>query len=241
SNLRGVCYVLDEPTIGLHPRDNAMLLNAIERLTQQGNTLLVVEHDEETIRRAEHIIDIGPGSGNQGGKLVAQGSINDIMLNKISLTGRFLKQPLVHTGHPAKRFDSQRDAKLTIRDAQLHNVKEDHIDIPLGTLTVITGVSGSGKSTLAREILYTNLHHNINRKNDPQWIFCSEIEGIEQIKRVLEVDQTPIGKTSRSCPATYVGFWDNIRILFASLPDSEARGYSASRYSFNNKGGRCEA
>ncbi len=241
SNLRGVCYVLDEPTIGLHPRDNEMLLNAIQRLTRQGNTLLVVEHDEETIRRADHVIDIGPGSGNRGGKLVAQGSINDIMSNERSLTGYYLKHPLLHTGRPEKHFDPEKDAKLTILHAQLHNVREKRIDIPLKALTVITGVSGSGKSTLARDILYTNLHQNINRKNEPEWIYCTEIQGIDQVRRILEVDQSPIGKTSRSCPATYIGFWDNIRALFASLPDSEARGYTASRYSFNNKGGRCEA
>ena len=241
SNLRGVCYVLDEPTIGLHPRDNDILLNAIERLTHQGNTLLVVEHDEETIRRADHVIDIGPGSGIRGGKLIAEGSVDDVMNAEASVTGHYLKHPLTHTGRPEKRFDPAKDAKLTILNAALHNVKEARIDIPLGALTVITGVSGSGKSTLARDILFENLHRNVGSKEEPVWSDCDGILGLEAVKRVLEVDQTPIGKTTRSCPATYVGFWDNIRSLFASLPESQARGYGVGRYSFNNKGGRCEA
>lgn len=242
SNLRGVCYVLDEPTIGLHPRDNDILLNAIERLTHQGNTLLVVEHDEETIRRADHVIDIGPGSGIRGGKLIAEGSVEDVMANNASITGHYLKHPLTHTGHPEKRFNPKKDQKkLTIQGARLHNVQEKSIDIPLGALTVITGVSGSGKSTLARDILFENLRRNVANKEAYEWTDCEGIEGVEQVQRVLEVDQTPIGKTPRSCPATYVGFWDAIRKLFASTPESQARGYTASRYSFNNKGGRCEA
>lgn len=242
SNLRGVCYVLDEPTIGLHPRDNAILLNAIEELTKKGNTLVVVEHDEDTIRRADHIIDIGPGSGVRGGKLVAEGSIEDIMAADESLTGQFLRNPVVHQGKPANVFNPQTDPKITVVDPIMHNLTGGRFDIPLGKLTVVTGVSGSGKSTLTRDILYDNLYRSVTAKHKAvAWSGCTRIEGHEQIDRVLEVDQTPIGKTPRSCPATYVGFFNDIRNLFAGTPEGEARGYGAGRFSFNNTGGRCEA
>lgn len=242
SNLRGVCYVLDEPTIGLHPRDNGILLDAITRLTEKGNTLLVVEHDEDTIRRADHIVDIGPGSGVRGGKLVAQGTLEDIMSAEDSLTGRYLKTPAAHTGRPETVFSSESDPKMTIVDPKVHNLTGGRIDIPIGRLTVVTGVSGSGKSTLTRDVLYENLHRAVSGKHkDVDWSCCRCIEGHEKIDRVLEVDQTPIGKTPRSCPATYVGFFDSIRALFAGTPEGEARGYGAGRFSFNNAGGRCEA
>lgn len=241
SNLRGVCYVLDEPTIGLHPRDNKMLLDVIQQLTRQGNTLLVVEHDEDTIRAAEHIIDIGPGAGSQGGCLVAQGDIKTIERHPDSVTGRYLREPLVHTGHAEHPFNRENDPHLTLRQPNLNNLKIDHVDIPLGKLVVVTGVSGSGKSTLVREILYKNLAQNVTLKSgaSPQWSHCDRIEGVEQVARVLQVDQTPIGKTSRSCPATYIGVFNHIRDLFAQHPDSLARGYNASRFSFNTEGGRC--
>lgn len=242
SNLRGVCYVLDEPTIGLHPRDNRMLLNVIESLTRKGNTLLVVEHDEDTIRRAEHIIDIGPQAGILGGELVAQGSISDIEACEKSVTGKYLREPLPHTGKPETRFDPKTDSRLVIESTAIRNLQIPQLDIPLNRLVVLTGVSGSGKSTLMHEVIYRNLAHAMQLKKGqlPQWENCVSIKGWEQLKRVLQVDQTPIGKTPRSCPATYVGFYEHIRNLFAELPESQARGYDASRYSFNTKGGRCE-
>lgn len=242
SNLRGVCYVLDEPTIGLHPRDNAILLNAVDSLTRKGNTLLVVEHDEETIRRADHIIDIGPGSGVRGGTLVAEGSIEDIMASEISLTGRHLREPLAHTGIPAKLFDPETSPKLTIIEPTLHNLKGGRIDFPLGALTVVTGVSGSGKSTLTRDVLFENLARSVASKHQKiEWNGCEAIENTSAVDRILEVDQTPIGKTPRSCPATYIGFFDQIRALYAGTPEGQARGYGIGRFSFNNTGGRCEA
>lgn len=242
SNLQGVCYVLDEPTIGLHPRDNQVLLNTIESLTKKGNTLLVVEHDEDTIRRADHIIDIGPGAGSEGGQLVAEGTLKDIEANPSSITGQYLKHPLVHTGIPTHRHTDSENEKLVIHNPQLHNLKIRELALPLGKLIAVTGVSGSGKSTLIREVLYPNLKRALDSKkgDTPSWVHCEKIEGWELLDRILEVDQTPIGKTPRSCPATYIGFYDHIRALFATLPESQARGYTASRYSFNNKGGRCE-
>ncbi len=243
SNLQGVCYVLDEPTIGLHPRDNHMLLNVIESLTRKGNTLLVVEHDEDTIRRAENIIDIGPKAGTFGGQLVAEGTIDAIEANPQSVTGQLLKHPLQHSGEPAQRFNAITDPKLTIEAPSIRNLAIDSLDIPLNRLVVLTGVSGSGKSTLLHEVLYKNLFAatQLKKGQEPVWENCTEIKGWSQIRRVLAVDQTPIGKTPRSCPATYVGFYDDIRMLFAGLPESQARGYDHSRFSFNTKGGRCEA
>ncbi len=245
SNLQGVCYVLDEPTIGLHPRDNRILLDALAKLRGAGNTLVVVEHDEDTIRRAEHIIDIGPGGGSGGGRLVAQGTVADIMANPESITGRYLKQPLVHPNAP-QRDIGQNTPRLRLQGARLHNLRGADADLPLGRLTVVTGVSGSGKSTLARDVLFSNLQRAVSidprkKKFEGAWTGCSRIEGFEQLDRVLEVDQTPIGKTPRSCPATYVGFWDTIRRLFADTAEARMRGYSTSRFSFNTSGGRCEA
>jgi len=243
SNLRGVCYILDEPTIGLHPRDNRILLDTLEKLQAKGNTLVVVEHDEETIRRASHVIDLGPGAGKQGGRVIAEGSADDLMRNADSVTGRFLKNPLIHPLHP-QRPVTRGTSSIEIAGASLHNLKSIDLRVPLARLSVVTGVSGSGKSTLARDVLYANLERMVgeHRKKNASPLFgCRAIRGTENLGRVLEVDQTPIGKTPRSCPATYVGFWDAIRRLFAEANESRMRGWSASRFSFNTKGGRCEA
>jgi excinuclease ABC subunit A len=241
SNLRGVCYVLDEPTIGLHPRDNAMLLAALSRIRDKGNTLVVVEHDEETIRRADRIIDLGPGAGAGGGCVIAAGTARELTENPASITGRFLASPILHPLR-SRRSVSRNSPAIAIRGASAHNLKEVDIKIPLGCLTLITGVSGSGKSTLAREVLLKNLREFLSRKRGaaasaPQG--CRSLDGWESIGRVLEVDQTPIGKTPRSCPATYVGFWDNIRKIFAASTEARIRGYTASRFSFNSGDGRC--
>ena len=247
SNLRGVCYILDEPTIGLHPRDNQVLLATLEKLQAKGNTLVVVEHDEDTIRRAAHVLDLGPGAGTRGGHVVAQGSAADLMANPDSVTGRFLKHPLRHPLH-APRAVNAKTPSLRIAGANLHNLKNLELGVPLARLVVVTGVSGSGKSTLARDVLHTNLARLVaqtrlaprNRRPVPL-SGCRQIRGWESIGRVLEVDQTPIGKTPRSCPATYVGFLDAIRKLFADATESRMRGWSASRFSFNTGDGRCHA
>src|SRR6266705_3300696 len=243
SNLRGVCYILDEPTIGLHPRDNQILLNTLERLQAKGNTLVVVEHDEDTIRRASHVVDLGPGAGKRGGRVIAEGSAGDLMRNADSVTGKFLKNPLMHPLHPPRPV-ARSTPSLEIAGALLHNLKSIDLRVPLARLSVITGVSGSGKSTLARDVLYTNLSRMVGErgnKEDAPLSGCRAIRGAEGVGRVLEVDQTPIGKTPRSCPATYVGFWDAIRRLFAAANEWLMRGWSASRFSFNTQGGRCEA
>jgi excinuclease ABC subunit A len=240
SNLRGVCYILDEPTIGLHPRDNRILLDMLEKLQAKGNTLVVVEHDEDTIRRASHVIDLGPGAGKRGGRVIAEGSADDLMRNADSVTGKFLKNPLMHPLHPPRPV-TRSTTSLEIAGASLHNLKSIDLRVPLARLSVITGVSGSGKSTLARDILYRNLERMVRERGKHAPLSgCRAIRGAENIGRVLEVDQTPIGKTPRSCPATYVGFWDAIRRLFAEANESRMRGWSASRFSFNTKGGRCE-
>lgn len=233
SNLQGVCYVLDEPTIGLHPRDNRILLNALSKLEKNGNTLVVVEHDEDTIRQADHIIDIGPGAGVRGGTVVAQGSYEDIINNPHSLTGLYLREPMVHPMQPRRAVDDNK--WLEIKQAHLHNLKNINVRIPIGKLSIITGVSGSGKSSLARDILLKNLSQLPPR----EFHGCQTITGWEDIDRVLEVDQTPIGKTPRSCPATYVGFWDDVRKQFANTQDAKMRGWTASRFSFNTSAGRC--
>ena len=243
SNLRGVCYILDEPTIGLHPRDNKVLLDTLAKLEAKGNTLIVVEHDEETIRRAEHVLDLGPGAGKNGGHVVAQGTAEQLMANPNSLTGRFLAAPLKHPLF-ARRHTNGGTAAVDIVGADLHNLKKVRVRIPLQRLTVITGVSGSGKSTLARDVLYDNLARLLSagrRKREAALFGCREIKGWQQVARVLEVDQTPIGKTPRSCPATYVGFWDSIRKIFADTNEARIRGYGPGRFSFNTSGGRCDA
>lgn len=242
TNLQGVCYVLDEPTIGLHPRDNQILLSALSKLTSKGNSLLVVEHDVDTIRAADHVIDIGPGAGVRGGKLIAQGTVEDIENAPDSLTGRYLKSPLQHDGK-ARRKTTKASPAILLKGVSAHNLTGVEASFPLNRLTVLTGVSGSGKSTLAREVLQTNLINAVHHKKEGGAPLegCTELSGWESVDRVLEVDQTPIGKTPRSCPATYIGFWDDIRKLFAGTEEAKARGYTSSRFSFNVKGGRCEA
>ena len=299
SNLQGVCYVLDEPTIGLHARDNQILLNALHKLGDKGNTLVVVEHDEDTIRRADHIIDIGPSAGKRGGRLVAQGSVADITGAEDSQTGRYLLHAMKHplqlrrsmapsavsaqataafaqaesaapTGRQSaaakKRAaqaaslaaDALTEAKeraamrwLTVHGAQLHNLQNVTATVPLHRLVAVTGVSGSGKSTLARDVLLANVQAWVQQRSTkagrdamdagkaPPLVGCTGLSGFESIDRVLEVDQTPIGKTPRSCPATYIGFWDTIRKLFAETLEAKARGYAAGRFSFNTGEGRC--
>ena len=238
SNMQGVCYVLDEPTIGLHPRDNRILLGALSRLEKNGNTLVVVEHDDDTIRRAEHIIDIGPGAGIRGGRVVAQGSLQDLMDAPESTTGHYLKHPLAHPLQP-RRPVAKDTPMITVKGAKLHNLRHLTAHFPIGRLSVVTGVSGSGKSTLAREVLLDNLGAAVSLRADPQWHGCESIEGWNSIDRVLEVDQTPIGKTPRSCPATYIGFWDDVRKQFADTQEARIRGWGAGRFSFNTGDGRC--
>ncbi len=319
SNLQGVCYVLDEPTIGLHPRDNQILLRALGKLSDRGNTLVVVEHDEDTIRRADNIIDIGPGAGVRGGTLVAQGTAAQLAAVPASLTGRYLANPLIHPLHPrrqtlpplpqpspsgggsksdslppplgegggggvpatskplskakqaaAKAAAIKADAAaastahnaapaainpvtpwLTVTGADLHNLQDVSVEVPLYRLVAVTGVSGSGKSTLARDVLLTNVAAAVAQRSTkagrdlddvgrhPAWVGCRSIAGYRVVDRVLEVDQTPIGKTPRSCPATYIGFWDTVRKLFADTLEARARGYAAGRFSFNTGEGRC--
>ncbi|ANY63447.1 excinuclease ABC subunit A [Comamonas aquatica] len=308
SNLQGVCYVLDEPTIGLHARDNHILLNALHKLGDKGNTLVVVEHDEDTIRRADHVIDIGPSAGKRGGQLVAQGTPADIMAAADSQTGRYLLHAMRHpyqarravhgvadaaaipteaasadaaSAKPKKRTKKQIAADaaaalaadsaalnaelanpsqatgplhwLVVNGANLHNLQDIEASVPLQRLVAITGVSGSGKSTLARDVLLTNVASLVSQRSTkagreaaqagqtPALVGCEAVWGTEAIDRVLEVDQTPIGKTPRSCPATYIGFWDTIRKLFADTLEAKARGYGAGRFSFNTGEGRCPA
>ncbi|WP_039049476.1 excinuclease ABC subunit UvrA [Comamonas thiooxydans] len=300
SNLQGVCYVLDEPTIGLHARDNQILLNALHKLGDKGNTLVVVEHDEDTIRRADHVIDIGPSAGIRGGRLVAEGTVDDIMAAKDSVTGRYLLHAMRHPFKPrlwvgegeppeqpaainAEAADTgdmavsekkpskakkkkavaatenvvQQDSDalhwLTVLGANLHNLQSVEARVPLKRLVAVTGVSGSGKSTLARDVLLSNVAAWVQQRStkagrdamdagrSPALVGCKGLKGFETIDRVLEVDQTPIGKTPRSCPATYIGFWDTIRKLFAETLEAKARGYAAGRFSFNTGEGRCPA
>ncbi len=242
SPLRGVCYVLDEPSIGMHARDNHLLLVALRSLQQRGNTVIVVEHDEETIRTADHIVDLGPGGGIDGGVVVAQGTVAEIIANKDSTTGKLLRVPIKHPLITRRR---NRDVKyLTIREARLNNLCGIDVHIPIGSVTCVTGVSGSGKSTLVRKLLYEQVRERLSsgrehQADSVQWRGCRAIDGWKAIGRVLQVDQTPIGKTPRSCPATYVGIWDEVRSLYASTPEARIRGYSPSRFSFNVEGGRC--
>ncbi len=247
SNLQGVCYVLDEPTIGLHARDNHMLLNALSKLGDKGNTLVVVEHDEDTIRRADHLIDIGPGAGTRGGTVVAQGSVADLSGAADSITGRYLLHAM---RHPTSVRRTDPTDYLTVRGATLHNLKGVTVSVPLKKLVAVTGVSGSGKSSLARDVLLTNVAAAVRARGIgreaparaaafSQWSGCDTVDGWAQVDRVLEVDQTPIGKTPRSCPATYIGFFDLIRKLFAETLEAKARGFLPARFSFNTGQGRC--
>ena len=290
SNLQGVCYVLDEPTIGLHARDNRILLDALHKLGDKGNTLVVVEHDEDTIRRADHVIDIGPSAGLRGGRLVAQGSVDDVMAAEDSQTGRYLLHAMRHPLQPRRPVSGEAFAAaqvqasvaepgslpatkkstrkkqqpepeaaplperlhwLTVERASLHNLKDVTTAVPLKRLVAVTGVSGSGKSTLAREVLLANVAAAVTQSSTkagrdelaagrlPVWQGCAGMQGHGHVERVLEVDQTPIGKTPRSCPATYIGFWDAIRKLYAETLEAKARGYGPGRFSFNTGEGRC--
>jgi excinuclease ABC subunit A len=309
SNLQGVCYVLDEPTIGLHARDNQILLGALQTLSDQGNTLVVVEHDVDTIRHADHIIDIGPSAGKRGGRLVAEGGVADIQAAQDSQTGRYLLHAMQHPLKPRRMvlpraglftdrgasdaaihlsgvslasaavnlgsdpnfaqqpLKKQKAASklgsdpnftaneaqrwITVTGATLHNLQNVTARVPLSRLVAVTGVSGSGKSTLARDVLLANVHAAVQKRSTKAgrdalaagetmaWVGCEEVTGFETVDRVLEVDQTPIGKTPRSCPATYIGFWDTIRKLFADTLEAKARGYAANRFSFNTGEGRC--
>src|SRR5437773_838134 len=237
SSLVGVLYLLDEPSIGLHQRDNRRLLDTLKRLRDLGNTVLVVEHDEDTIRAADHILDLGPGAGALGGRLVAQGTPAEIMANPASLTGRYLRGEMAvdlpKRDRRPKRF-------LSIVGARKHNLKSITARIPLGLFTCVTGVSGSGKSTLVLEVLFHSLSQLLYHKH-PKIDGCKALEGVEALDKVIDIDQSPIGRTPRSNPATYTGLFTFIRDLFAKLPESRVRGYKLGRYSFNVKGGRCEA
>ncbi len=237
SGLCGVCYILDEPSIGLHQRDNDKLLNTLKNLRDLGNTLIVVEHDEDTMRAADYIVDVGPGAGSHGGKIVAVGTAEEIMQVKESITGQYLSGKL-KIDVPSER--RKPTGFLKVVGAQENNLKNIDVEIPVGVMTIVTGVSGSGKSSLVNEILYKRLAKELNRAR------CipgkhKTIEGLEQVDKVIAIDQSPIGRTPRSNPATYTGVFDMIRDLFAGTPDAKARGYKKGRFSFNVKGGRCEA
>jgi excinuclease ABC subunit A len=270
SNLQGVCYILDEPTIGLHARDNQQLITTLKDLQSRGNTVVVVEHDEETIRAADHVIDIGPKAGVEGGEVVVAGSVQRVMKTKRSLTGQCLAQPLRHPMPNVRDIAARHQhpgGKLTVEQAFENNLKSVSVTLPLQQFVCITGVSGSGKSTLIRKVLQENLRAALAgereedaaapssagseekqvqrgarkkaKKQVQPWQGCAAITGWSNIHRVMEVDQTPIGKTPRSCPATYIGIWDTIRKRFAETVDARARGYTASRFSFNTGEGRC--
>ncbi len=241
SNLRGVLYVLDEPTIGLHPRDNLRLLDTLEALREKGNSLVIVEHDDETMRRADHIVDLGPLAGIHGGEVVATGTLRDIERAKNSETGRCLKNPPSHPTRESRRSLSTVENWIEVHGARANNLKNVDTNFPVGRLTVITGISGSGKSTLMHDVLLPAVVEQLeNRKRKGNGDLFKLVSGTEEIEAVYEVDQSPIGKTSRSTPGTYIKVFDEIRNLYAQLPVSRVRGYSASRFSFNAEGGRCE-
>lgn len=236
SGLVGVCYILDEPSIGLHQKDNDKLLNTLKNLRDLGNSLIVVEHDEDTMLAADYVVDIGPGAGSHGGQVVAQGTAEEIMQVKESITGQYLSGRLQI---PVPEIRRKPTGWLKIVGAKENNLKDITVDIPLGVMTCVTGVSGSGKSSLVNEILYKHLAKSLNRARTIPGKH-KEIKGIEQLDKVIDIDQSPIGRTPRSNPATYTGVFDQIRDLFASTPDAKAKGYKKGRFSFNVKGGRCE-
>ena len=237
SGLVGVCYILDEPSIGLHQRDNDKLLAALKNLRDLGNTLIVVEHDEDTMREADYIVDIGPGAGSHGGEVVACGTAEEIMKIPESITGQYLSGALKI---PVPAVRKKPTGWITVQGAQENNLKNIYVDFPLGVMTVVTGVSGSGKSSLVNEILYKHLAKKLNRARTIPGKHKG-IKGVEQLDKVIAIDQSPIGRTPRSNPATYTGVFDQIRDLFAATADAKAKGYSKGRFSFNVKGGRCEA
>lgn len=237
SSLVGVLYILDEPSIGLHQRDNARLIDTLKRLRDLGNTLIVVEHDEDTMFAADQIVDIGPGAGEHGGRLIAQGTAQEIMACPESITGAYLSG---RRGIPVPTRRKTPSGYLTVRGARAHNLKNIDVKIPLGVMAVVTGVSGSGKSTLVNEIIYKTLQRDLNRAHTRPGA-CDGIDGIDQLDKVIAIDQSPIGRTPRSNPATYTGLFDLIRKVFAATPEAKARGYKENRFSFNVRGGRCEA
>jgi excinuclease ABC subunit A len=239
SRLVGVLYILDEPSIGLHQRDNARLLGTLRGLRDLGNTVIVVEHDEETIQAADHVIDLGPRAGRFGGEVVAEGTVEDVRTHPSSLTGRYLRDELRIPVPPGRR-ESPPEHRLRVVGARANNLKNLTVDIPLGLFVAVTGVSGSGKSTLVTDILYQALARNFYRAKVVPGAH-SRIEGLDQIDKVIDIDQSPIGRTPRSNPATYTGLFTPIRELFTQLPDAKMRGYGPGRFSFNVKGGRCEA
>ena len=237
SGLVGVCYILDEPSIGLHQRDNDKLIKTLKNLKDMGNTLIVVEHDEDTMWAADHIVDIGPGAGSHGGQVVAEGTAAEICKVPESITGQYLSGKLQI---PVPKMRRKPTGYLTVKGAKENNLKNIDVDIPLGVVTCVTGVSGSGKSSLINEILYKYLAKNLNRARTIPGKH-EAVLGTEQLDKVIDIDQSPIGRTPRSNPATYTGVFDMIRDLFAATPDAKAKGYKKGRFSFNVKGGRCEA
>ena len=237
SSLVGVLYILDEPSIGLHQRDNARLIETLKHLRDIGNTLIVVEHDEDTMLAADQIVDIGPGAGEHGGQLIAQGTAQEIMACPESITGAYLSG---RRSIPVPLHRKQPVGWLTVRGARANNLKNIDVKIPLGVMAVVTGVSGSGKSSLVNEIIYKTLQRDLNRAHTRPGA-CDGIDGLEQLDKVIAIDQSPIGRTPRSNPATYTGLFDMIRKVFAATPEAKARGYKENRFSFNVRGGRCEA
>ena len=237
SGLVGVAYILDEPSIGLHQRDNDKLLSTLNSLRDLGNTLIVVEHDEDTMRAADFIVDVGPGAGEHGGHIVATGTVEDLMNCEESITGAYLSGRI---RIPVPKVRRAPTGWIEVRGAQENNLKKINVKFPLGVLTCVTGVSGSGKSSLVNEILYKRLARDLNRARVIPGRH-TEIRGLEQLDKVINIDQSPIGRTPRSNPATYTGVFDQIRDLFAATADAKARGYKKGRFSFNVKGGRCEA